>query len=50
MRYFLVTSEGELHNQPLLRDRLYNNYALIDSGDSYLLFDLGQPLAGEGKP
>ncbi len=50
MRYFLVTSEGELNNQPLLRDRLYDNYVLIDSGDSYLLFDLEQPIVGDGKP
>ncbi len=50
MRYFLVTSEGELNNQPLLRDRLYNNYALIDSGDSYLLFDLELPISEDGTP
>jgi len=50
MRYFLVTSEGELNNQPLLRDMLYNNYALIDSGDSYLLFDLEQPISADGMP
>jgi hypothetical protein len=49
-RYFLVTSEGELNNQPLLRNKLYDNYALIDSGDSYLLFELEQPISGDGTP
>jgi len=44
MHYFLVTAEQELNSQTTLRDLLYNHYTLIASGDSYLIFDLTQPL------
>ncbi len=43
-RYFLVTLGGELENQPLLKDVLYNHYSLIAEGDGYVIFDLEQPL------
>jgi hypothetical protein len=50
MRYFLVTAEGELRAQRDLYDNLYGNYTLIASGDSYLIFDLEQPLVAEQEP
>ena len=38
--FFLVTLTGELDAQPLLSERLYNNYPLLVDGPDYLLFDL----------
>jgi len=43
MDYFLVTRIKELERQENLKDRLYNNFALIKEGEGYLLFDLHQP-------
>ena len=38
--YFLVTLFGELENQPLLKQKLHDQYPLAVEGDGYLLFDL----------
>jgi len=43
-QYFLITMVGQLSSQPQLKERLYQNYPLIQQGDGYLLFDLAHPL------
>ncbi len=43
-KYFVVTMFGELEKQPQVRDLLYNNYAIYDQTDEYVIFDLEQPL------
>ena len=40
--YFLVTLMGELENQPLLKQKLFDQFPLAAEGDGYLLFDLRQ--------
>jgi hypothetical protein len=41
--YFLVTLQGELDHQPVLKDILYNHYTIAEQGDGYVLFDLHKP-------
>ena len=38
--YFLVTLFGELENQPLLKQKLFDEYPIAVEGEGYLLFDL----------
>ena len=45
VRYFLVTQMGELDAQPLLKQKLYSEYAIVEEGDDYILFDLQRPPA-----
>jgi 4-amino-4-deoxy-L-arabinose transferase-like glycosyltransferase len=40
MDYFLVTRFDQLEAQPLLKERLYDQYPVIAQGDGYILFDL----------
>ena len=40
--YFLVTLMGEFENQPLLKQKLFDQFPLVSEGDGYLLFDLRQ--------
>lgn len=43
MDYFLVTLFGDLEGQPLLKEKLENNYPVIAQGDGYVVFDLRKP-------
>jgi 4-amino-4-deoxy-L-arabinose transferase-like glycosyltransferase len=43
MDLFLVTLFGDLDAQPLLKDRLTQNYPIFAEGDGYILFDLKHP-------
>jgi hypothetical protein len=45
MDYFLVTRFDQLEAQPELKARLYDNYAVSQQGDGYILFDLMNPLS-----
>jgi len=42
--YFLVTLMNQLNKQPELKELLYDNYAVYDQGDGYIIFDLHHPI------
>ena len=44
MSYFLVTDFDEFNQQQQLKERLYNFYPVSSEGDSYLIFDLKNPM------
>jgi hypothetical protein len=41
---FVVTVFSELEKQPFVKDTLYKEYAIFDQSDSYIIFDLNQPI------
>ena len=43
-QYFLVTRFDELDAQPLLKDKLYSTYPILQEGNGHILFDLAHPL------
>jgi len=47
--YFLVTLMGELGNQPVIKNILYENYPYTE-GDGYILFDLKHPRSISSQP
>jgi 4-amino-4-deoxy-L-arabinose transferase-like glycosyltransferase len=44
MDYFLVTRIKELDRQSELKNKLFNNYAISEQGDGYIMFELNRPL------
>jgi 4-amino-4-deoxy-L-arabinose transferase-like glycosyltransferase len=44
-QYFLVTMFGELDNQIVIKDLLYNHYPIYAQTDEYVIFDLQHPLS-----
>jgi hypothetical protein len=40
MDYFLVTAFNQLDQQPMLADRLNNNFNVFSQGDGYIIYDL----------
>lgn len=41
--FFLVTAFNQLDAQPLLKDKLYNDYPVYAEGSGYIIFDLRTP-------
>jgi hypothetical protein len=39
-----------LDGQPLLKDKLYRTYPILQEGDGYILFDLNDPFPGSQQP
>lgn len=44
--YFVVTLMNELGNQPVLKDLLVSNFAVVDQASDYIIFDLHKPVQG----
>jgi hypothetical protein len=42
--YFLITSFNQFNDQPILKQTLYENYAILAETPGYIIFDLRQPL------
>jgi 4-amino-4-deoxy-L-arabinose transferase-like glycosyltransferase len=49
-KYFLVTQFAELDAQPLLKQKLYDNYPIYKQGDGYVLFDLEHSISPAPSP
>lgn len=48
--YFLVTNFSEFDRQLDVKKVLYEGYAILDSEERYVIFDLQQPLSEAGEP
>jgi hypothetical protein len=42
-----VTMFGELDNQPVIKDYLYNHFPIYAQTDEYVIFDLQNPLEAQ---